>query len=39
MESKQRRRKLTMLANDVKEYRCLLKGHEDLRLDEGVMHY
>ena len=26
-----------MFAYDGKEYRFLLKGHEDLRLDEGVM--
>ena len=39
MESKQRPRKLTMLGNDGKEYGFLLKGHEDLRLDERVMQH
>lgn len=35
--SKQRPRKLTIKGSDGKEYRFLLKGHEDLRQDERVM--
>lgn len=35
--SKQRPRKICLLGDDGKEYVFLLKGHEDLRLDERVM--
>lgn len=35
--SKQRPRKLTIHGSDGEEYTFLLKGHEDLRLDERVM--
>eukprot|EP00667_Euglena_gracilis_P000062 EG_transcript_62 len=37
MPSKQRPRKLTILGSDGVQYKYLLKGHEDLRLDERVM--
>ncbi|GAB2218009.1 hypothetical protein Droror1_Dr00001224 [Drosera rotundifolia] len=35
--SKQRPRKLTLRGSDGEDYAFLLKGHEDLRLDERVM--
>jgi FKBP12-rapamycin complex-associated protein len=35
--SKQRPRKLNLIGSDGREYQFLLKGHEDLRLDERVM--
>jgi FKBP12-rapamycin complex-associated protein len=35
--SKQRPRRIKMNGNDGREYTFLLKGHEDLRLDERVM--
>ena len=35
--SKQRPKRLAMMGTDGKEHRFLLKGHEDLRLDERVM--
>ncbi|KAL1921057.1 uncharacterized protein VTP21DRAFT_11692 [Calcarisporiella thermophila] len=35
--SKQRPRKLTVMGTDGQQYQYLLKGHEDLRLDERVM--
>eukprot|EP01061_Rhynchopus_euleeides_P015097 TRINITY_DN25909_c0_g1_i1.p1 TRINITY_DN25909_c0_g1~~TRINITY_DN25909_c0_g1_i1.p1 ORF type:complete len:1763 (+),score=695.63 TRINITY_DN25909_c0_g1_i1:221-5290(+) len=37
MVSKQRPRRITISGSDGTEYRFLLKGHEDLRLDERVM--
>ncbi|KAJ8906325.1 hypothetical protein NDN08_002818 [Rhodosorus marinus] len=37
ISSKQRPRKLVMYGSDGKEHAFLLKGHEDLRLDERVM--
>jgi FKBP12-rapamycin complex-associated protein len=37
ISSKQRPRQLTILGSDGKDYMYLLKGHEDLRLDERVM--
>lgn len=37
MPSKQRPRKLAILGSDGVQYKYLLKGHEDLRLDERVM--
>eukprot|EP01064_Diplonema_japonicum_P019905 TRINITY_DN2882_c0_g1_i3.p1 TRINITY_DN2882_c0_g1~~TRINITY_DN2882_c0_g1_i3.p1 ORF type:complete len:2463 (+),score=482.32 TRINITY_DN2882_c0_g1_i3:61-7449(+) len=37
MLSKQRPRKMSIHGSDGKEYKFLLKGHEDLRLDERVM--
>lgn len=37
LQSKQRPRKLTIYGSDGKEYIFLLKGREDLRLDERVM--
>ena len=37
MESKQRPRRLAMIGSNGVEYTFLLKGHEDLRLDERVM--
>ena len=37
IESKQRPRKIAILGTDGDEYRFLLKGREDLRLDERVM--
>jgi FKBP12-rapamycin complex-associated protein len=37
LSSKQRPRKITLKANDGKDYNFLLKGHEDLRQDERVM--
>ena len=39
LQSKQRPRKLTILGSDGKEYNFLLKGREDLRLDERVMQF
>jgi serine/threonine-protein kinase mTOR len=39
LQSKQRPRKLTVLGSDGKEYNFLLKGREDLRLDERVMQF
>ena len=35
--SKQRPRKLSIYGSDGKEYKYILKGHEDLRQDERVM--
>jgi FKBP12-rapamycin complex-associated protein len=35
--SKQRPRRLTIVGSDGENYQFLLKGHEDLRLDERVM--
>ena len=35
--SKQHPRKMSMVGTDEKEYRFLLKGHEDLRQDERAM--
>eukprot|EP01107_Rhizomastix_libera_P012598 TRINITY_DN3192_c0_g1_i3.p1 TRINITY_DN3192_c0_g1~~TRINITY_DN3192_c0_g1_i3.p1 ORF type:complete len:763 (-),score=197.21 TRINITY_DN3192_c0_g1_i3:19-2307(-) len=37
--SKQRPRKLDIIGSDGKNYRFLLKGHEDLRQDERVMQF
>ncbi|KAI8877804.1 FAT-domain-containing protein [Backusella circina FSU 941] len=37
ISSKQRPRQLTIVGSDGKDYMYLLKGHEDLRLDERVM--
>ncbi|ETO28610.1 phosphatidylinositol kinase Tor2 [Reticulomyxa filosa] len=37
IDSKQRPRRIVILGSDGKEYAFLLKGHEDLRLDERVM--
>ena len=37
ISSKQRPRKISMKANDGRDYVFLLKGHEDLRQDERVM--
>src|SRR5690606_27476092 len=37
LKSKQKPRKIKILGADGKEYTYLLKGHEDLRLDERVM--
>eukprot|EP00755_Sulcionema_specki_P018103 Sspe_Gene.66045::Locus_39040_Transcript_1_1_Confidence_1.000_Length_4442::g.66045::m.66045/K07203/MTOR, FRAP, TOR; serine/threonine-protein kinase mTOR len=37
MSSKQRPRKMSIYGSDGNEYKFLLKGHEDLRLDERVM--
>lgn len=37
MESKQRPRKLSLMGSNGLEFSFLLKGHEDLRLDERVM--
>jgi serine/threonine-protein kinase mTOR len=39
LQSKQRPRKLTVFGDDGKEYNFLLKGREDLRLDERVMQF
>jgi len=39
LQSKQRPRKLTIYGDDGKEYNFLLKGREDLRLDERVMQF
>lgn len=39
LQSKQRPRKLTIFGDDGKEYNFLLKGREDLRLDERVMQF
>jgi FKBP12-rapamycin complex-associated protein len=39
LQSKQRPRKLTVYGDDGKEYNFLLKGREDLRLDERVMQF
>jgi FKBP12-rapamycin complex-associated protein len=35
--SKQRPKRITMVGSDGKQHKFLLKGHEDLRLDERVM--
>lgn len=37
IDSKQRPRRLSITGSDGKDYNFLLKGHEDLRLDERVM--
>lgn len=39
LQSKQRPRKLTIYGDNGKEYNFLLKGREDLRLDERVMQF
>ena len=39
ISSKQRPRKLSVFGNNGKEYIFLLKGHEDIRLDERVMQF
>lgn len=39
LQSKQHPRKLTIHGTDSKEYNFLLKGKEDLRLDERVMQF
>ena len=39
LQSKQRPRKLTIYGENGKEYNFLLKGREDLRLDERVMQF
>jgi FKBP12-rapamycin complex-associated protein len=39
LQSKQRPRKLKIFGDDEKEYHFLLKGREDVRLDERVMQF
>ena len=39
LQSKQRPRKLKVYGSDDKEYHFLLKGREDVRLDERVMQF
>ena len=39
LQSKQKPRKLKVYGNDDKEYHFLLKGREDVRLDERVMQF